>query len=147
MFSCVVGREEHCKQDISGMCGECLQYGPHRPSSGWRVLSESTLLRLQVALQGCCPKWALHFVHFPGVSCSGSGSRVLCKGTDLVGRAFCALSRSEQLRCPGAWRVHCPRWAMCLTHHPGPGCLVSRVCRVSSGELISERPSWQMSTI
>ena len=117
------------------------------PSSWRHVLSWSTLLRLQVALQGCCPKWALHFVHFPGVSCSGSGSRVLCKGTDLVGRAFCALSRSEQLRCPGAWRVHCPRWAMCLNHHPGPGCLVSRVCRVSSGELISERPSWQMSTI
>ena len=44
------------------------------------------------------PKWALGFVHFPGLSCSGSGSRVLHKGTDLVGHAFCVLPRSEQLR-------------------------------------------------
>ena len=48
-------------------------------------VSGSTLLRLQGALQGCCPKQALHFVHFPGPSCSGLGS------WDLVGRAFCAL--------------------------------------------------------
>ena len=40
------------------------------------------------------------------LSLSGSGSRVLHKGTDLVGPAFCALPRSEQLRRPGAWRVH-----------------------------------------
>ena len=73
------------------------------------VLSWSTLLRLQVALQGNYPKWALDFVQSPGLSCSGSGSRVLHKGTDLVGHAFCALPRSEQLRWPGAWRVHCPR--------------------------------------
>ena len=141
MFSCVVGREEHYKQ-ISLLC----VWSAHSVWTTRRcVLPGSTLLRLQGALQKHCLKRTLHFVHFPGLSCSGS--RVLCKGTDLVGRAFCALSRSEQLRCPGAWRVHCPRWAMCLNHHPGPGCLVSRVCRVSSGELISERPSWQMSTI
>ena len=30
-------------------------------------------------------------------------ARVLCKGTDSAGRAFCALPRSEQLRPPGAW--------------------------------------------
>ena len=34
----------------------------------------------------------------PGLSCSGSGSWVLHKGADLVGPAFCALPRSEQLR-------------------------------------------------
>ena len=27
----------------------------------------------------------------------------------LVGHAFCALPRSEQLRRPGAWPAHCPR--------------------------------------
>ena len=67
------------------------------------VLSMSTLLRLQVALQGNYLKLALGCVHFPGLSCSGSGSQVLHKGTDVVGRVLCALPRSEQLRKPGAW--------------------------------------------
>ena len=75
-------------------------YGPHWvcPNSQWYVLSQSTLLRLQVALQGCSPKQALHFVHVPGLSYSGPSSQVLHKGTDLVGCGFCALPRSEQLR-------------------------------------------------
>ena len=60
------------------------------------VLSRSTLLRLQVALQGNFPKRALGFVHFPGLSCSGSGSQVLHKGIDLVGHAF--VPRFKQLR-------------------------------------------------
>ena len=29
---------------------------------------------------GYCPKWALRLVQFPGLSCSGSGSWVVCKG-------------------------------------------------------------------
>ena len=72
--------------------GMLAVYGAHGvcPSSQWRVLSRSTLLRLQVALQRNCPKWALGFVHFPGLSCSGSGSWVLHKGADSVERAFCA---------------------------------------------------------
>ena len=70
------------------------------------VFSQSTLLRLQVALQGNYLKQALGCVHFPGLSCSGSGSWVLHKGADSVGPAFCALPRSEHLRQPGAWRVH-----------------------------------------
>ena len=143
-----MGSKESCKQ-MSLVCVAVLAvYGPHWvcPNSLQCVLFGSTLLRLQVALQGCCPKWALHFVHFPGVCCSGSGSRVLCKGTDLVGRAFCALSRSEQLRCPGAWRVHTPLVAGASYHLPCPSHSVSWVCSrsvvsgvlcVSSGELIS----------
>ena len=35
-------------------------------------------------------EWALSCVHFPGLSRSGSGSRVLHKGADSVGPAFCA---------------------------------------------------------
>ena len=35
-----------------------------------------------------CLMRALVCMHFPGLSCSGSGSRVLCKGADLVGPAF-----------------------------------------------------------
>ena len=77
--------------------GVLTVYGPHGvcPSSWQRVLSGSILLRLQVALHGHCPKWTLRIMHVPGLSCSDSGSRVLCKGTDSVGRAFCALPRSE----------------------------------------------------
>ena len=62
------------------------------------VLSWSTLLRLQVVLHGSCPKQALGFVHFPGLSCSGSGSWVLHNGTDLAGLVFCALPRPRELR-------------------------------------------------
>ena len=64
------------------------------------VLSRSTLLRLQVAPQGNSSQPALGFVHFPGLSCSGSDSRVLHKGTDLVGPAFCGQVRAAQMtRC------------------------------------------------
>ena len=87
--------------NITGVCGgsarsvwATLGLPPLRAC----MLSQSTLLRLQVALQGNCPKWTLGFLYFPGLSCSGSGSRVLHKGTDSVGPAFCALPRSEQLR-------------------------------------------------
>ena len=93
MFSCVMGREEHCKQ-ISLTC-----MGSAR--SVWTALALPQLtaacaFRVFTALApGCsaghCPKQALCFMHFPGLSRSGSGSRVLLKGTDSVGRAFCAL--------------------------------------------------------
>ena len=120
-------------------------YGPHWVfhSPRWHVLPESTLFRLQSALQGHYPKWALGFMHFLGLS--RSGSWVLHTGTDLAGRVFCALPRPEQLRRPGAWRAHCPRWAVHLIDLPGPGCSVSQVFNKStvlgvpcvSGELIS----------
>ena len=47
---------------------------------------------------GNCLWQALDCMHFPGLSHSGSGSWILHKGADSVGPAFCALSRSEQLR-------------------------------------------------
>ena len=37
----------------------------------------------------------------------------------------CALPMSEQLRRPGGWPVHCPRWALHLKHLPGPSHSVS----------------------
>ena len=90
MFSCAVRREEHCKQISLACVGSAhsvwatLGFPPLLAC----VLSWSTLLRLQVALQGNCLKQALGFVHFPGLSCSGSGSWILHKGTDSVGCAF-----------------------------------------------------------
>ena len=74
---------------------------------------------------GALSKAGLHSVHFPGLSCSGSVSRVLHKGTDSAGCVFCALPRSEQLRWPGAWWVHCPRWAVHVNQLPGPSFSVS----------------------
>jgi len=132
-----VGREEHCKQ-ISLVCVGSAH-------SVWATLG---LPQLTVACAfwvyttqtpgyyaGHCPKQTLHFVHFPGLSHSGSGSRVLHKGIDSFGHAFCAFSRSEQLRQSGAWWAHCSRWVMHLNHLPGTGQLVSQVssqvCHVS----------------
>ena len=59
--------------------------GPHWVCHSPRqhVLPRSTLLRLQPALQGHCPKWTLCLVHLPALSCSGS--QVLCKDTDPDG--------------------------------------------------------------
>ena len=129
------------------MWGVLAVYRPHGvcPSS-WSVLPGSTLLRLQGVLQGHCPKLALHFVHFPGLSHSDSGSLVCHKGTDLAACVLCALLRSEKPRQPGAWRAHCLWWVVHLNHLSGPSHLVSQVCGestvsgvscVSSRELIS----------
>ena len=88
---------------------------------------------------GNCLMRALGCVHFPGLSRSGSGTRVLHKGTDLVGPAFCALPRSEKLGQPGTYEHTLPRWEVCLITSPipaaqFPGCTVgvpSQVCCVS----------------
>ena len=73
-----------------------------------------------------------------------------------VGRAFCALPRSELLRWPGAWWAHCLRWAVCqsppwfrllgfpgtpLEHH-----LRCAACLLWRADL-RLLPSWWMSTI
>ena len=86
--------------NITGMCGECSQclgrteFAPAQGACTFPVYISQAL--------GCsvgnCVMWALGCMHFPGLSHSGSGSRVLHKGADLVGPAFCALSRSEQFR-------------------------------------------------
>ena len=137
-----MGRDEHCKQ-ISLVCvgSACSVWAIlSLPALTACVLSQSTMLRLQVALQGNCLKQALGCMHFPGLSCSGSGSWVFHKGTELVGDAFCALPRSEQLRQPGAWQAHSPQVGSASYHLPGPGhsgSTVSGVPCVSSGELTS----------
>ena len=107
----------------------------------------------------CFPglKWVLGCVRFPGLSCSGSGSQVLHKGTDLVGPAFCALPRSEQLRRPGVCRAHSPQVGRCILSPPlsqplhflgvkQECCLRCAVCRLWGADFWL-RPSWQMSTI
>ena len=118
--------------NITGVCGECLQCLGHPGFSPLTacVLSPSTLLRLQVALQGNCLRQALDYVHFPDLRCSGSGNWVLHKGADSVGPAFCAL--------PSVWRRHSPSLAVHLITSPVPatqfpGCAAgapSQVCPV-----------------
>ena len=124
----------------AGVCGELPVDGQHWVSHSprWHVLPRSTLLRLQCALQGHCPEWALHFVHFPGLSFSSSWA--LCKSTDpgnwavclcpsqaqatqvtgcltsalsQVGLAFYAHPWSWLLGFLGVPRGHNPRSAMC----------------------------------
>ena len=140
-----MGRKGRCKQ-ITLACACSVSATLGLPPLMVCVLSQSTLLRLQVALQGYCLRWALGCVHFPGLSRSGSGSQVVHKGTDLVGPALCALPRHEQLRRPGDWRGHTPQVGGVSYHLPCPSrsvslvrceSTVSGVPRVSSGELIS----------
>ena len=135
-----MGREQQCKH-ISLACvgrAHSVWATPCLPPLTACVLSWCTLLRLQAALQGNCLNQALGCMRFPGLSRSGSGPRVLHRGMGLVGPAFCALPRSEQLRRPGAWQGHSPKCMVHLITSPVPatwfpGCAVgalSHGCRV-----------------
>ena len=120
------------------------------------VLSQSTLLRLQVALQGNSLKPALGCMHFPGLSHSGSGSRALYKGTDSAGPAFCALPRLSSSGDQVLGECTLPRWGSVSFHLPGPSHLVSWVhkecclrcalCLLWGADLWL-RASWWMPTI
>ena len=116
------------------------------------ALSQSTLLRLQVALQGNCLKRALGCVHFPGLSHTHLGSGVLHKGTDSVGPAFCALPRSKNL-----WRAHSSQVWQCILSTPPvqplgflgvqqEDCVRCAVCLLWGDDLWLQ-PSWWMSTV
>ena len=153
-----MGREEYCKQISLARVGSAHSVWAIQGLTSLTacVLSQSTLLRLQVAMQGNCIRWALGCVHFPHLSHSGSGSWVLHKGTDLVGIEFCALPRSEQLSQPDAWRVHTPQmWQCILSPPPSQPLSVLGVQREHNlrcamclllGADLWLRPSWWMST-
>ena len=113
--------------DITGVCGECSQHLGHAgvaPAHGVCAFPVYTA-QAPGCSAGNCLKQALGCVHFPGLSRSGSGSPVLHKGIDLVGPVFCALSRSEQLRRPSAWRAHSPQVCGASYHLSGPSLSVS----------------------
>ena len=61
-----MGREEHCKQTSLACVGSARSVWATLglPQLMVHVLSHSTLLRLQVVLQGHCPKQALRFMHW-----------------------------------------------------------------------------------
>ena len=93
-----------------------------------------------------CRERALGCVHFPGLSRSGSGSRVLHKGTDSVGLCFVpfpgpsssgdqVFGRRSHPQVGGpSYRLPCPS---CSVFGVYSGHTFSGVPWVSSGELIS----------
>ena len=140
-------REEHCKQiSLACMRSACSVWATlGLPLLTECVVSRSIPLKFQIALQGNCLRWVLGCMHFPGLNYSGSGSRVLHKGTHSVGPAFCALSGPSSLGNQVLGEHTLPRCSASY-HLPGPslsvswvrsGSAVSGVPCVSSGELIS----------
>ena len=81
----------------TGVCSQCLSYTGPAPAHSTCALPAHTAQALGCS-SGNRLRPALGCMHFLGLSCSGSGTRVVLRGTDSVGPAFCALPRSEQLR-------------------------------------------------
>ena len=81
----------------TSVCSQCLSHSGPGPTHGACALPAHTAQTV-----GCSTRNhlrpALGCMHLPGLSRSGSGTRVVLRGTDSVGPAFCALPRSEQLR-------------------------------------------------
>ena len=145
MFSRAVGREEHCKQILVCMGSACsvlaaLGVPPPPPTKAFCAFMVYTSQALGCSARNCLED-ILGCMHFPGLSCSGSGSQVLHKGADLVGPGFCALPRSEQVtRClVSAVTPRCVGGRMHLITSPIPAAwfsactmgVPSQVCRVS----------------
>ena len=92
LFSHSVGREGHCRQ-ITPACvcsvSALLSTGP-APAHGACTLPANTAQALGCSAENCL-RPALGCMHFPGLSRSSSGTRVVLRGADSVGPAFCAL--------------------------------------------------------
>ena len=83
--------------DVYGECSQCMDRTGFAPAHSGMCFLGLHCSGSKVFCRAMSKK-ALRFMHFPGLSHTGSGSRVLLKGTDSVGRAFCALPGSDQLR-------------------------------------------------
>ena len=81
----------------TGVSSQCLNYIGSAPTHSTCSLPAHTAQAL-----GCSAGnhlWmALGCFYLPGPRHSGSGTRVVLRGADSVGPAFCAFPRSEQLR-------------------------------------------------
>ena len=95
MFSCVVGREGHCKKILLACVGSA--------HSGW------TTLDLPQPKAACISQ--VHTAQAPGCS---------ARALSQVGPAFCALSRSKPLRFVRALHGHRPRWVVSFVPFPDP---------------------------
>ena len=111
MFSCVVGRERHCKQILLSCVGSAL--------SGW------TTLDLPQPKPACTSQ--VSTAQAPGCS---------VRALSQMSPAFCALARSKLLRFLGAQQGHRPRWAVCFVPIPDPSSSVNWMlgeCAVPGG--------------
>ena len=104
------GKGGTLQASLTGLCGECLQCLSH---TGFAPAHSVCAFMFYTAQALGCSAGELSEAGpglrvLPGLSCSGSGSRVLHKGAYSVGPAFCALPSSEQLRRPGAWQSQSP---------------------------------------
>ena len=91
------GEEGTLQTNNTGVCSQCLSHTGSAPAHGACSLPAHTAQALGCST-GNHPRPALGCLHLPGPSRSGSGTQVVLRGADLVGPAFCALPRSEQLR-------------------------------------------------
>ena len=95
--------QSHCGEggtlqtNNTGVCLQCLSRIELAPAHGACTLSTHTAQALGCST-GNNPRPALGCMHLPGLSRSGSGTRVVLRGADSVGPVYCALPRSEQLR-------------------------------------------------
>ena len=95
--------QSHCGEggmlqtNNTGVCSQCLSHTGPAPAHGACSLPAHTAQALGCST-GNHPWPALGCLHLPGPSHSGSGTWGVLRGTDLVGPAFHAIPRSEQLR-------------------------------------------------
>ena len=82
----------------TGVCSPCLSHTGPALAHGTCALPAHTAQAL-VCSTGNHPRPALGCMHLPGLSRSDSGTQVVLRGADSVGPVFCALPRSEKLRC------------------------------------------------
>ena len=69
------------------VCSQCLRHTRFAPTHGVCAFFVYTAQALGCSARNCLSP-ALGSMHFPGLSCSGSGTQVFLKGADLVGPAF-----------------------------------------------------------
>ena len=82
----------------TGVCSQCLSNTGPASAHDACALPAHTAQALGCSARNR-PRPALGCMHLPGLSHPGSGTRVVLRGADSVGPAFCALPRSEWLRC------------------------------------------------
>ena len=96
-FSRAVGRERRCKQ-ITLACARTASATLSLPPAHSACALPAHTAQALGCSAGNHLRLALGCMHLPGLSLSGSGTRVVLRGADSLGPAFCALPRSEQLR-------------------------------------------------
>ena len=112
--------------NTAGMYGECSQCVDHTGFATAQAVRASQVYTTQAP--GCSAR-ALSQVG-PAFHALPRTKPLRFSGTlqgHRPGLAVCSVPfpRYEQLRQPGTWEAHCPRWAMRLNHLPSPSHSVS----------------------